>query len=182
MTCVVGIAHHGRVILGSDSSIVGDDHDIGACADSKVFKRDGVGFGFAGEFTAYDLLRYHVEIPEFCAPAERWLRRELVPQVRKAATENDVDWSKSHALVAVDGRLFFLEDNFSVIEPAPLSRDGRRVEHYASIGTGSAWASAILWGEDRDGNLTLRQQAEKALMCAAAKCVEVCPPFRFVEL
>jgi ATP-dependent protease HslVU (ClpYQ) peptidase subunit len=168
--------------MGSDSAIMGEENDICISADAKVFRRGNVVFGFAGEFTTSDLLKYHVDIPELSGSVDRWLRRELVPQIRKAATEQDVDWSKGHALIGVAGRVFFIDDNYAVLEPMQQSPDGRKTEHYAAIGTGAAWAQGVLWGEDRDGGLTLQQQAEKALRCASIWCTEVRPPFRFVEV
>jgi ATP-dependent protease HslVU (ClpYQ) peptidase subunit len=182
VTCVVGIAHKGHVILAGDSSVVDDQDSISTCAEPKVFTVGPVAFGFAGDFRSGDLLRYLAGIPTPAGPVDRWARQDLVPQLRKAAHQHEVDWSDTHVLVAADGRLFFIDSNWAVIEPAQMLPDGRRTERYAAIGSGAAWAQGCLYALHRDSGLTLRQRAEEALSAAATWCASVCGPFRFVEI
>lgn len=63
MTCIVGIVENGKIFMGGDSASVADN-SLQIRADEKVFRKDGMLFGFTSSFRMGQIIRYCLKIPE----------------------------------------------------------------------------------------------------------------------
>ncbi len=185
MTCIVGIAHRGKVMLAGDSSCTWDDSQE-LVGNHKVFRNGPAIIGWAGMFNILDLCQYRLSLPELSGSPDRWMRTEFIPALQKAADETGIDLTEKDddgdhvndfdLLVGVGGRLYEVESTLSVLEPE-RHKGGLQ---YQCVGCGGAWAMGAMHALRAEG-LTSRQLAEAALETSAKYCNAVRPPWRFVE-
>ncbi len=83
MTCIVGLAHGGRVYMGADSAGVAG-LDIDTRRDPKLFKVGDLLIGFTTSFRMGQLLAYGFEPPPRPAGGDvrRWMVVDFVEAVR----------------------------------------------------------------------------------------------------
>ncbi len=122
MTCIVAIAQAGIVCMGGDSAGVGPGYCLQQRADQKVFRNGDYLFGFTSSFRMGQLLRYRFEPPRRHPDDDllKFMSTEFVDGVRKILKEHG--WTKiEHSveeggtfLVAVEGQIFRIEDDFQV--------------------------------------------------------------------
>jgi hypothetical protein len=178
VTCIVGVAQAGRVLLAADSCIAITDDDEGTTPDPKVVTVGGWVIGLAGEWSA--------------VAATRGLDPELVSglpvdalcaALRLAMQGAGVRRRAWDALAGRDGQLWAI-DGVS----APLRIDSRSIGRRRNratistwaIGSGSHFARGALEALD-DAPLTPIQRAEAALAIASHNAPGVRPPWRHVE-
>lgn len=128
MTCIVGVVgRDGSVLIGGDSC-AGDNHSysIDTLKDPKVFRSGEFVIGYTTSFRMGDLLRYKFEPPKLYAETEisAYMRTSFIDEVRKtlkdggfAQKEKDRE-SGGCFLVGIKGRLFRIDDDYQVGEPA----------------------------------------------------------------
>lgn len=146
MTCVVGIARDGQVILGGDSASVDEPAGVvNIISNPKVFKMGGFLFGFAESFRLGDVIRYSFTPP----PRERqsvdvYMRTKFVTILRSSLSRQGTlvkpreseEVMPGCLLVGYAGRLFYIGEDFQVSEP----------EHgFEAIGSGAPAAYGALW-------------------------------------
>lgn len=178
MTCVVGIAQGGRVLLSADSCIEIGDYDQGTTPDPKVVTAGGWIVGLAGEWSAVAAAR-DVD-PELVdgLPVD-----SLCSALRLAMQAAGVKRRAWDAIAGRDGQLWAI-DGVS----APLRIDSRSVGRRRNrttictwaIGAGAHFARGALEALD-DAALTAVQRAEVALAIASRNAPGVRPPWRHVE-
>ena len=180
MTCVVGIEHEGRVILGADAAgTAGWSQTIRA--DPKVFSNGPFIMGFTSSFRMGQLLRYKLEAPvptrTDLKDLDRFVATTFIDAVRKTFNDNGygkIDNNREHGgcfLVGVAGRLFTIDNDYQT---------GRSIAGYDAVGCGDDIALGSLHTTAQYA-ISPRQRATLALEAAAALSAGVAAPFTFVE-
>lgn len=178
MTCIVGIAHEGRVILGADSA--GSDWLLNRRirADRKIFKNGELIFGYTTSFRMGQLLQFALTPPpiqEGQAPYD-YAVKLLVPAIRDTFRQGGfmrIEHSRETGgtfLVGFRGHLFSIYDDFQV---------GESVESYEAVGCGDAYAMGAMHA--LSGHPPM-ERLEGGLHAAAKFSAGVSGPFHFVEL
>lgn len=178
MTCIVGIAHEGKVILGADSAGTGG-YDQRIRRDRKVFKNGELIFGFTSSFRMGQLLQFALTPPPINEGQEAYdyAVKALVPAIRDTLrsggfmTTTDGRESGGVFLVGFRGRLFYIDSDFQV---------GEGVEPYEAVGCGENYAMGAMHALGSDVAPMVRLQA--GLDAAAKFSAGVAGPFHFVEL
>lgn len=171
MTCVLGICHKGRVLLGGDSSVSGNKGTQWICDDPKVWRAGQYAIGCAGSASVYALMRT-VDLP---APPSRgvvrFMRIEVARALRKAVDEMGIDTGEEdEVLIGLYGKLYYVGGDFDI---DTYSRD-------FAIGGGGVVAMPLLAA--LRGTAPPRQLAKRVLSITSDFRTDVRPPFRFVEV
>lgn len=174
MTAIVGIVSAGRVLIGGDSAGVAG-YSITVRRDPKVFTVGPYVFGFTSSFRMGQLIRFAFQPP---APPsgdslDRFMVTAWIDQLRETLSKGG--WAKVEAqqeqggciLVGVQGRLFRVDGDYQVGEPA----DG-----YGAIGSGEEVALGALHAT-RDADMFAEDRALAALRAAEHHCAGVVGPF-----
>lgn len=181
MTCVVGMVHKGKMILGADSAGVTSNFHLEIRRDSKVHALAGgrVLMGFSGSFRGGQILAHRLSVPRMRGDGDayRYMAIEFVDAMRQcfkdhgyATISNAVETHETHAIVATEGRLFKLYNDYQV---------GEYDVPYAAIGCGQEIALGALHATE-GSKLGARKRLEVALSAAEQWSAGVRGPFRFV--
>ena len=147
MTCIAGIAENGTVWLTGDSA-ASSGWDMTVRSDPKVFASGAYVMGFTGSFRMGQLLRYSFAPPAPPGPdgdLHRFMCTDFTDALRQCL--KDGGWAEKDNereglgtggsfLAGVAGRLFIVEADYQVGEPA----DG-----YAACGCGWQVARGALF-------------------------------------
>lgn len=161
MTCIVGLVEGATVWMGGDSAGVAG-LDISLRADAKVFHNGPYLIGFTSSFRMGQLLRFRLRAPVRRPEQDlfQFMVCEFVEAVRVCLKEggfahrsNDVE-TGGFFLVATEGRLFSIQDDYQVSE-------FRRGFH--AIGCGAAYALGSLYA---NRELPADQRVRRALETA----------------
>lgn len=177
MTCVVGTVHKGAVHLAGDSIAIGG-YEMHVRDTPKVFKRGPFVIGCAGSFRLADVVRYHMgPVPVPSGDLHRYMAVDFVESLREACrargvseVENNVEGVAGALMVGVHGRLFVVDDDFHVGEPA----DG-----FTAIGCGAQVALGALYATPK---VPPRTRLTTALHAAVRHNAGVRGPFHYVSL
>ncbi len=177
MTCIVGVAHAGMVILGADSAGTGG-YDQRIRRDRKVFKNGELIFGFTSSFRMGQLLQFALSPPLISEGQEPYdyAVKALIPAIRdtlKAGGYAKMDNGRESGgvfLVGFRGHLFTVYDDYQV---------GEDLGALAAVGCGDAYALGAMHALP-DADPMVRLQA--GLDAAATFSAGVSGPFHFVEL
>lgn len=176
MTCIVAAkAKDGSIVMGSDAA-GSDGWSLVVLKDKKIYRVGKMLIGFTSSYRMGQLLGHSLSLPEHHAdvPVERYMATTFMDAVRRclkdggyAKTENSVE-SGGTFLAAYKGRIFQVQENFSVIE------NGRP---YDSCGSGYMLALGSLHAtaDMRD----TRKRVDIALHAAEEFCASVRGPMRF---
>ena len=141
MTTIVGVCKNGNVTMGADSQVTDGDRRNNSLTMEKITKNNGYLIAGSGDSTPCDILQ-HIFIPPVPTIKERdnlykFMITKFVPAMRECLEENgykpdpkDSD-SGFSMLIAFDGELFDIGDDFSVL----LNSDG-----IYGVGNGSRYA------------------------------------------
>jgi ATP-dependent protease HslVU (ClpYQ) peptidase subunit len=173
MTTIVGVQKNGHVIMGADSLVTAGVKKYIHKDMPKIINNNGYLIGGAGDVAACDILMY-MWIPPMPTAAQRknlykFMITDVVPSMREALEENGYKTDKEdkesgfETLIAVDGEIFNISDDFSVL----IDETG-----IYGVGSGSPWAVAAL-----DAGTTV----EKALEIAAKRNPYTDGPFQIVK-
>ncbi len=177
MTCIVGIARAGRVIMGADSAGIGG-LDKRIRIDCKAFINGELIFGGTTSFRMLQLLQFSLSPPPIIEGTTPYAYavKALVPAIRHCLKEGG--WAKTESgqeqggtfLVGFRGRLFTIYSDYQVAEEAG---------GIAAVGCGDAYAMGAMHAlPDADPEARLRAGLE----AAAAYSAGVAPPFTFITL
>jgi ATP-dependent protease HslVU (ClpYQ) peptidase subunit len=147
MTCIVGLVHDGKVLIGGDSAGVGG-YDLTVRGDQKVWAKDGWAFGFTSSFRMGQLLRYSLHPPKRHPDTDlmQYMVTEFIDAVRKClkdggyATVKDGGEQAGCFLVGHSGRLFRVDSDYQVGESAAA---------YDAVGCGDSFAKGALFANAR---------------------------------
>jgi ATP-dependent protease HslVU (ClpYQ) peptidase subunit len=141
MTCIVGLVHEGKVYMGADSCS-GDGLDQHIDEMPKLFRLGNMVIGFTSSWRMGQILQYHVDIPEEDVSPDEYVVKHFIPAVRDAFREHGFTEIKDNReeggyfLIGMRGRLFIVQNDFSVLEP---------IDHLAAIGCGDRYALGAMW-------------------------------------
>lgn len=178
MTCIVGVAHNGKVWIGGDS--IGVSGYTGVVRrDQKVFRVGRCLIGYTSSFRMGQILRFRLD-PDVVGPrlasardVFRFLATDFVDEVRRAlkdggfATKNQEAESGGSFLLGCRGRLFEICSYYQVAECG---------HDYAATGAGLQPALGSLHTTDRLG-WPPRRRILAALRAATEFSTVVRPPF-----
>jgi hypothetical protein len=173
MTCIVGIAHKGKVWIGGDSiGIAGLDQT--PRSDAKVFTRGEFAFGFTSSFRMGQILRYSLKLPSIPDGKDlyEYMVTDFINAVRKClkaggyARKESEEESGGTFLVGVRGRLFKICSDYQV---------GESLRSYESVGCGESYALGSLHGQSSLSNP--KKAIVKALEAATEFSAGVKPPY-----
>ena len=143
MTCIAGVRHGGRVYLGGDcAGITG--WDLTLRADPKIFVSGAYIMGFTYSFRMGQLLQYRLKLPEPPQSAKAlygFMVNDFIEAVRECLKAGGVATREKEAeqggtfMVGVRGRLFSVESDYQVAEPAAP---------FHAVGSGAAYALGSL--------------------------------------
>jgi ATP-dependent protease HslVU (ClpYQ) peptidase subunit len=172
MTTIVGVCKNGNVTLGADSQVTDDSTIITSLSMEKITKNNGYLIAGSGDSAPCDILQ-HIFIPPVPTVAERknlykFMITKFVPAMKECLEENDykIDSKEDSGfsmLIAFDGELFDIGDDFSVV----VSDDG-----IYGVGNGAKWAM---------GALHAGASVQEALEIAAKKDIYTSAPFQIVK-
>jgi ATP-dependent protease HslVU (ClpYQ) peptidase subunit len=183
VTCIVGVARDGDVVIGGDRAAV-SGWEVTRCGDPKVFRVGAAVAGGTTSFRMLDILQYDgsLRLPtdHDCGTAREYLVSEWVPRVRAAFKEGGflkVENNREEGggfLLGWQGRLFKVASELQVIE----------AEEYDAVGAGEAAALGALYALSalRLSGGSLEQEVALALEAAAAHNIGVRPPFDLLRL
>lgn len=127
MTCVVGVRTRNGVLLAGDSQMSWENANR-MSRDAKTFQlSDLLAVAYCGSGRLGQILQFHLEAlddPPLGRDEQRWAVREFVPYLRGVTEEtghlhirhNVEELGESAFFLAVRGRLFMVEADFSVTE------------------------------------------------------------------
>ena len=172
MTTIVGVCKNGSVTLGADSQVTDDDRRHNSLIMEKITKNNGYLIAGSGDSTPCDILQ-HIFVPPVPNVVERknlykFMITKFVPEMRECLEENNwkpdpKDDSTFSMLIAYDGELFDIGDDFSVL----LNDDG-----IYGVGNGSKYAIGALFAG---------ASVEKALEIASHNDIYTSGPFQVVR-
>ncbi|MEE2040202.1 hypothetical protein Q8791_23575 [Nocardiopsis sp. CT-R113] len=188
MTAIVGLTHQGRVHLGGDAAAVAG-YTLEIRRDPKVFTLpqresgkaetpDVWAIGYTTSFRMGQILQYGFTPPTLTddVDLDRVMRTTFVDALRSAF--KTAGWARVDSgveetgqfLVGVNGRLFTVDADYQVGEPA----DG-----YAAVGCGQGLATGSMH-TTRDLDWSPDDRVRAALEAAAYHSAGVAPPFTLV--
>lgn len=180
MTCIVGLVNDGCVYMAGDSAGVADTR----CTirnDPKIFKKDGMLYGFSGSFRFGQIVRYEFKLPKkpasktehefLCTTFANKLRALLERRGALSDFEGTDDTGDGNLLIGWHGKLYKLDRDFQIGESA----DG-----YDAIGSGDDVAKGAVFAL-RGGPMAPKEVLTKALEAATYHCTTVRPPYVFID-
>ena len=173
MTTIVGVCKNGNVTMGADSQVTDGDRINNSLTMEKITKNNGYLIAGSGDSTPCDILQ-HIFVPPIPSASERknmykFMITKFVPEMRECLSENgwkpDTDDKDSgfSMLIAYDGELFDIGDDFSVL----LNGDG-----IYGVGNGSKFAIGALYAG---------ASVEQALQIAANNDIYTSGPFQIIK-
>jgi hypothetical protein len=155
MTCIVGLAHGGDVYIGSDSLGSGNGVKQVYCTPKllvlDVFEKKelsltkiSMGIGYTTSYRMGDILRYNFTPPpiESDEDENEYLVKDFIPELIKCFDEHSFAKTKEgnksggNFLVGLRGRLFHVQEDFSVLEPSC---------DYTAVGSGQEFAMGAMF-------------------------------------
>jgi ATP-dependent protease HslVU (ClpYQ) peptidase subunit len=139
MTTIVGLQEHDRCTIGADAQTSSGDRFYASPRQPKVVDLFGALVACAGSGYACDVAMHRWRPPASTGiDTYKHMVTKVVPSLRAAFAEHDVtfkDDESFQALIAIEGEIFHIESDFTVL----LRDDGM----YA-IGSGAAYAIGAL--------------------------------------
>lgn len=177
MTVIVGLVHNGSTYVGADSAGVGG-YSLTLRADTKVFRKNGMAMGFTSSFRMGQLLRYKLVIPPRPPKQalEEYMATAFIDAVRQCLAEGGFRKLKDDVqtggtfIVATEGRLFEVADDFQVAEA---------VDEFIACGSGDDLARGALWASR---GKPPRTRIKIALEAAERMNAAVRRPFHIIRL
>ncbi|RXF72078.1 hypothetical protein [Hansschlegelia zhihuaiae] len=179
MTCIVGLRHAGRVIIGGDRAGVDTgNYSLTVREDRKVFVNGPFAMGFTTSFRMGQVLAYGFTPPARRPETDvmRFMVTEFVDAVRAAfkaagyALKEKEQEAGGSFLVGYEGRLFHIADDYQV---------GESSHGFDACGSGAQVALGSLLTSDGGA---ARNRIERALKAAETFNAGVRAPFDFVEV
>lgn len=180
MTCIVGVADKGRVVIGGDSAGVAG-YDLSIRGDEKVFRNGPYLMGFAGSFRMGQLLHHAFEppYPPDAKRLDKFMVTDFIDGVRGCLEAGGWLRTKHERerggffLVGVRGQLFRIESDFQV---------GRDVNGYVALGCGDNLALGSLHATADMQDVDARDRVRWALEAAAFHSAGVAAPFVILDV
>lgn len=177
MTCIVGIEHNGKVLIGGDSQMTSGYLPRTAPKGEKVWITGEIAMGFTGTSRHLQLLRYKFEPPPITEDLPRYMATDFIEAVRQTLRdggylekENEKESVDGSFLVGIRGSLFEIDVNHAA---------NRNADGWTASGSGRVAALGALHATRHMADA--KDRALIALEAAAACDIYVTAPFFFVE-
>jgi len=179
MTVIVGIVDKGKVTIGADSAGI-SNLDRMIMKDPKVFRRGPIIGGYTTSFRMGQLLAHRLDVPALPkrkADLLPWMVGPFLDAVRSCLSIGSwITHDKGRAeggqfLIGVRGRLFAVEADLTVAEPAC---------GYHAVGCGMFYAIGSLF-TTRGMTWSPETRLRHAMAAAAAHSAGVAEPFRILK-
>lgn len=182
MTCIVALAHEGKVYMGCDSAGV-CGYSLQVRADPKIYRVGEFLFGFTSSFRMGQLLGYKFTPPDHDPrlPVEKYMVTEFIDKLREclkaggfAKKDSEVE-SAGTFLVAYKQRIFYVGNDYQV---------GENTDPYNACGCGEDLALGSLFSTQQHAQfeLTPSERVKLALQAAERFSAGVRAPFRIETL
>lgn len=148
MTCIVGLVDNSKMFIGGDSAGVAD-YDLQIRANEKVFQQGSFLMGFTTSFRMGQLLRYKFTPPQHPYESDgklmdvyKYMVTVFIDAVRECLKNGGYARKESEKevggtfLVAYQGRLFAIQDDYQVAET---------VDDFITVGCGGQIANGALF-------------------------------------
>jgi ATP-dependent protease HslVU (ClpYQ) peptidase subunit len=169
VTCIVGIAHQGKVYMGGDS-VGSTDWLSMTLAQPKVFRNGDFIIGYTTSLRMGQLLQYKFSPPPMTEDLMNYMVTDFIDALRACVNTSGFGRIKENQessgtfLVGYKHRLFRIEDYYSIIE----------TDEYQACGSGEQLALGSLHTTQREEPFT---RIKKALFAAEAHNPNVRGPF-----
>jgi len=177
MTCIVGLVHEGRVVIGGDSAGVTVGWGLNTRVDPKVGLVGEFAVGFTDSFRMGQVLLYRFTPPPIEGEMMRYMVGPFIDELRRtfkaagyAERQNERE-SAGTFLVGVRGRLFRISSDYQV---------GESAESYDSVGCGADLALGSMFSSRYLAHMP-RERVLEALSAAERFSGGVQGPFLLVE-
>lgn len=118
MSTILAVQRLGFVELGWDSLTTAGNEKYEDAGGQKVFKKDGLIFGVAGDVAHGNTVEV-AKLPTYNGgDARHWIMKDLVPALRAAFEERGLDSEDSAMIVVVNQLAFRLAANWAVVKPS----------------------------------------------------------------
>lgn len=180
MTCIVALEHDGYVWLGTDSA-ASNGHTLSIVDTPKIIKNGNLVFGYTSSFRFADLLRFKLKFPNQKRGQDDrdYIVGVVVEKIRNslkaggfAKVTEGCRESGGTALIAYRGKVYTLQDDFSII---------RYVDGYSSCGSGGELALGSL-ATTAALDVKPEDRVRLALQVAAKHCCTVEGPEHIVKI
>lgn len=177
MTCIVAAVENDAVYMGADSAVTneGDGYRY-KFTTPKLFKKNGLLFGFAGEFKTPSILLYEdwpeIETEDINKYLYELLTKWLFKKCSKykiTSVENEIASAEASLLIGSKDKLFLMDSSFVASE---ISRQ------FESIGSGCAYAMGAMHANN---SKNINTKLTAGLTAAAYFCNTVGPPNIFMD-
>jgi ATP-dependent protease HslVU (ClpYQ) peptidase subunit len=158
--------------MGGDSLCCwGDSHECDILAHPKVWLRNSVLYGAAGDVRIFQVLQrlWTAPVPDNTDPFT-WVTREIAPNLKKLLTEHEI--GDPELLVGLSGRLFEVSANYTVTE---------NTSGYSAVGSGRQVAKGSLHSTAKL-KITPERRIRMALEAAEFHLSGVRGPFHFLKI
>lgn len=161
MTCIVAIAHQGKVYMGGERGH-SDSHTIVSSTRPKIFERGSYLIGYAGNSGIGQAVVHNFEFPPLgkSTHIDRHMSTVFIPKLRSFITDNNIKLSENDDdsagfVVGIKGRVYEIDmSDFQCIE-----------YNEVAIGSGSSYAYGSLYStNDYEPLDRIRQSIEAAIL------------------
>ena len=175
MTCIVAIRNETKVLLGGDSAASGNNRIVSR-RDKKIFKRRGIGFGFAGSFRVGQLIKFQLKIPKHPINIEtsEYVVNCLVAEIIKLLKTHKLvknNQMECNLLITYKNHIYKIDSDFQV----EVGDDP-----YAAIGDGADVALGALYAL-KDSPIIAADKFLIAMSASDRYCTTVSSPFFYIE-
>lgn len=177
MTLIAATVHEGQVFMLGDS-LAGSHGGYPAhlVRTPKVFALDDLLIGYTTSFRMGQLLEFGLKFPARKVPLDVWMRSTFIEKVRTTFEKGGFGDAKNDTggqfLVGVEGRIFEVQADFSVMEYAVP---------YAAIGSGEYHARTALYVLHRSGAYHPDELLLEAARVTRAHMPTVAPPWHLIR-
>lgn len=179
MTCIVGLVDEGKVYIGADSAAI-EGQLIRITSLPKVFRVQDFVIGYTTSFRMGQMLQCGLVLPEHVESEKsttEFMLMDFIDAVRAcfkkggfAKVENNVETGGTF-LVGYDGRLFRIDSDFAITEPA---------DRFEACGCGEEFALGAM--KALEGISIPRKRIRKALEITAYFCNGVAAPLHILDV
>jgi len=182
VTCIVALEHGGVAYLGSDS-FLGDAFTRDQIDRPKFFtKGERFFIAFAGGLRGAQVVQHEIKFRKIRnnEDEEAYLVTEVSKKLQSGFAkvganikdEGHVDTHDANFLVCINGKIFIIQSDYSIIR----SRHG-----FAVIGAGQEYAMGALAALRKD-TTAAKDKVKRALEVASELSPQVCGPFHITEV
>lgn len=180
MTCIVALKDGGKVYVGGDAAGT-SDASITARRDPKVFKKNGMLFGFTDSFRAGQIIHHSLKIPPKpkSLPTYKYMCTTFIEGLVECFTENKcISYKDSKVempanfIIAYEAEIYTVYCDFQI---------AINIVPYAAIGSGEDFALGALHAMG-PYQIDPRVKVKAALDAASEFSTHVCKPYTILSI